>query len=177
MAACAANCSEDFLLDDEFDAVLAILDAYILENNDDFLEQTETSLQKVTAAETSTFSGKFYDKVCLSENGMTRHLNEKHPKANIEKTVYSNDIRETEILVPVFLKSLVENSAVKLSNDECYPVTVCSAFKDYQIQDICKMYNLTEPLLVSFNGGSKIFYPKFYKLFIYKFTGNGNCKN
>ena len=54
MAACAASYSKDFLLEDDFDAVLAIIDSDILENDEDFLEQTETSLQKVTAAETST---------------------------------------------------------------------------------------------------------------------------
>ena len=58
MTTCTASYSEDFLLESEFDAVLAIIDAEILEN-DDFFEQTKTSLQKVAAAETSMFPCKF----------------------------------------------------------------------------------------------------------------------
>ena len=50
--------------------------------------------------------------------------------------------------------------------DECYPATVCSEFKGYQIEDISKMHDLIGSLLVSFNGDSEIFYPKFYKIFI-----------
>ena len=141
------------------------------------LGQTKTSLQKVAAAETSMFWGKFCDKVCLSEDGMTWHLKKKHPKANIEQSANSKNIRETEILLQVVLKFLVAKSAVKLSNDECYPVTVCCAFNDDQIQDICKMYNIIEPLLVSFNGGSEKFYPSFINSSYVKINGNGNCKN
>lgn len=37
---------------------------------------------------------------------------------------------------------------------------------NYQIEDISEMHNLIGLLLVSFNGGSEIFYPKFYKIFI-----------
>ena len=59
MTTCAASYSEDFLLESEFDAVLAIIDAEILENDEDFFEQTETSLQKVAVAETSMFPCKF----------------------------------------------------------------------------------------------------------------------
>lgn len=36
---------------------------------------------------------------------------------------------------------------------------------NYQIEDISEMHNLIGLLLVSFNGGSEIFYPKFYKNF------------
>ena len=39
------------------------------------------------------------------------------------------------------------------------------------------MYNIIEPLLVSFNGGSEKFYPSFINSSYIKITGNGNCKN
>lgn len=39
MAACAASYSGHFLLEDDFDAVLAIIDGDILENDEGFLEQ------------------------------------------------------------------------------------------------------------------------------------------
>ena len=39
MAACAVSYSEDFLLEDDFDAVLAIIDADILENDEDSLNK------------------------------------------------------------------------------------------------------------------------------------------
>ena len=166
-AACTASYSKDFLLEDDSDALLAIIDADILENDEDFLEQTEISLQKVTAAETSTFPCKFSDKVRVSKGGMTRHLRKKHPEADMAKSVNSSNVGEAaEILPQVFLKSFVEKGPVKLSNDECYPATVCSEFKGYQIEDISKMHDLIGSLLVSFNGDSEIFYPKFYKIFI-----------
>ena len=41
-----------------------------------------------------------------------------------------------EILPPVVLKSFLEKGDIKLSNDECFPATVCSKLKDYQIEDI-----------------------------------------
>ena len=59
MTTCAASYSEDFLLENDFDAVLAIIDGDSLENDEDFFEQTETSLEKVTAAETSMFPCMF----------------------------------------------------------------------------------------------------------------------
>ena len=63
---CSASYSDEFFLEDHFNVVLAIIDADILENDEDFLEQTKTTLQKVSAAETSTILCTFCDKVCLS---------------------------------------------------------------------------------------------------------------
>ena len=63
---------------------------------------------------------------------MTRHLKKKHPEADIKKSVRSNNIKEAAEILPSFvLKSFVEKATIKLSNDECYPATLCSEFKGY----------------------------------------------
>ena len=101
-----------------------------MENDEDFLEQTETSLQNVTATETSTFPCKFCDKVCVSKGGMTRHLRKKHPEADMAKSVNSSNVWEAaEILPQVVLKSFVEKGAGKLSNDEYYPAKYAASLK------------------------------------------------
>ena len=43
LPACAASYSENLFLEGHFDAVLAIIDGEILENDEDFLKQTKTT--------------------------------------------------------------------------------------------------------------------------------------
>ena len=63
----------------------------------------------------------------------------------------------------------IQKSLKKLPQDECYPGEICSQFSNFRMS--CSVvdlpaYNLTTPVINSFNGDVGKFYPKFYKVFV-----------
>ena len=88
--------SEDFLCEDDFDTVLGIIDADMLESNK--VNQSESLMNPCTECA----------QICILKGGLTRHNKKKNSKSFWEKT---KDVRTTnEILSPEELKIFIEKS-------------------------------------------------------------------
>ena len=164
-----AGAQEDFLYEDDFDAILAIIDADFLENDVELNAEIEEAVKNIPSVKDSTrYPCDFCDKVCLSKGGLTRHLNTKHSNENSVQKSSPAAKKPEEILHPLYFKRYLEKSATKLAADECYPVEIMDEFKNFNINsldDVSTSYSLIKHLLTAFNGNAEVFYPQFYKVF------------
>ena len=62
---------------------------------------------------------------------------------------------------------MYQQSAQKLSTDVCYPESVMEEFKNFSpsLDNLMPYYKLILPLVNSFSGDTKNFYPQIYKLY------------
>ena len=167
-----ATCGSDFLVADDIDAVMAIIDAGI--------DEVNTVVEILPSAKNfGQHRCHICSKICLSESGLLRHVKSKHPK-NLLSNEESSKLKHS---LDVFLqKSFTEKSAAKLAEDACYTEDVMGEFKSFKVSsvdDILPAYNLKLPIIKSFNGDPEKFYLQFYKTFsstenLYKNLG-GNC--
>ena len=97
-----AICGSDFLVVDDFDVVMAIIDADMLENDSEMLLEVNSVVKNLPSAKNS---GQHHchvcSKSCLSESGLLRHVKSKHPE-KYNKLKYSLDL--------FLLKSFIEKS-------------------------------------------------------------------
>ena len=166
-----ASCSEDFLYEDDFDAVLAIIDSDFLDNDEEFESDLNTVIEKIPSSENPSFPCSHCQKICRSKGGLTRHNNAKHSDVSSDSST-SKTSKHTkkaeEILHPDQMKKMIEHGVIKLAADECYPESVTDMFKKFRLDNNSENipgYSLIKPLLESFDGDLEKFYPKFYKVF------------
>ena len=174
------TCGSDFLEADDFDVVMAIIDADMLENNSEMLSEVNSTVQNLPSAKNSgQHHCRDWSKICLSESGLLTHVKSKHPD-NLSSNEESSKLKYSIDLF--LLKTFNEDSAAKLAEDACYSEDVMGKFKNFKISsagDILPAYNLMLPIIKSFNGDPEKSYPQFYKAFIsteklYK-NLSGNC--
>ena len=92
-----ATCGSDFLVADDFDAVMAIIHADMLENDTEMLSEVNSVAENLLSAKNS---GQNHchncSKICVSESGLLRHVKSRHPEnlSNDEssKLKYSLDL-------------------------------------------------------------------------------------
>ena len=102
------GCSEDFLCEDDFDTVLGIIDADMLESNKDFIQERVFFIPKVNQSESLMNPCTECAQICILKGGLTRHNKKKNSKSFWEKT---KDVRTAnEILSPEELKIFIEKS-------------------------------------------------------------------
>ena len=114
---------------DDFDAVVAITDADILENDTEMLSEVNTVAENLPSAKNS---GRYHCHICsedsLSESGLSRHLKSKHP----EDLSSNDESSKLKYNLDIFLqKPFVEKSVAKLTEDACYPEDVMGEFKNF----------------------------------------------
>ena len=126
------NCSEgDELLGDDFDAVLDIIEADMLQNDEELRLEMDCLASRVTSEKDYSYKCQFCTKVCISKEGLLRHVWAKHKN----KATDSSDARQgTETscqskLEISELKDMYVKSAEKLTKEECYPVGVTQQFQ------------------------------------------------
>ena len=74
-----AGANEDFLIGDDFDAVLALIDDDFLENDRELNQQVNEVVSEIGNHDTKqVFKCETCQKVCVSQRGLTRHQNAKH---------------------------------------------------------------------------------------------------
>ena len=117
-------CGNNFLVADDFDAVMAIIDADMLENDTENLPSAKNSGQHHC---------HICCKICLSESGLLRHVKSKHPE-NLSSNEESSKLKYS--LDVFLLKSLIEKSAAKLAEDACYSENVIGKFKNFKISSV-----------------------------------------
>ena len=75
-------CSSDFLVADDFDTVMTVIYANILENNAERLSEVNSVIKNLPSAKKS---GQCHSPICskihLSESGFSRHVKSKHPES------------------------------------------------------------------------------------------------
>ena len=110
--------------------------------------------------EKSNFKCSVCQKVCQSERGLKRHETMKHSKKKPTDEASSDPVS----LHPLRLKTLIENCAIKLSKDECYPISIQEEFNGYKITvaQAILVHGKLENIISDYNGDADKFYPKFY---------------
>ena len=73
-----ASGKDDFLYVDDLDAVLAIIDADMLENDEDMESEIVTCIKNLPSRENCFFKCEFCPEVCLSKAGLSKHEKAKH---------------------------------------------------------------------------------------------------
>ena len=68
----------DFLYEDDLNAILAITDAYMFENDEDTESEIITCIKNLPSRENRLFKCEFCSKVCLSKAGLSRHEKAKY---------------------------------------------------------------------------------------------------
>ena len=73
-----ASGKDDFLYEDYLDAVLAIIDADMCQNDEDMELEIVTCIENLPSRENHLFKCEFCPKVCLSKAGLSRHEKAKY---------------------------------------------------------------------------------------------------
>ena len=163
-----ASGKDDFLYEDDLDAILAIIDADLFENNEDMESEIVTCIKNLSSRENCLFKCKFCLNVCLSKAGLSRHQKAKHQQhTTLDSASHSNsgDLRSRLELTDFSL--MYQKSAQKLSTDECYPESVMEEIKNFSasVNHFMPYYKLILPGVNSFSGDTEKFYPQIYKLY------------
>ena len=157
-----------FLYEDDLDAVLAINDADMFENDADMESEIVTCITNLPFRENCSFKCEFCPNVCLSKTGLSRHEKAKHQQRSTHDSVSHTDSGSLRSRLELTDFSLMyQKSAQKLSTDECYPDSVMEEFKNFSasLHDLTPYYKLILPVVNSLSGDTEKFYPQIYKLY------------
>ena len=154
-----ASAHEEYLYQDDFDAVLDIIESDFLEYGGEFQEDMNLAVEKIPTPNNSpSYPCSFCAKVCLSKGGLTRHISTKHHLETAEPST-----KVSKMLHPDIFHDISQKSLKRLAQDECYPEEICSQFSSFRmscsVADL-PVYNLITPLINSFNGDAEKFYPE-----------------
>ena len=102
-------------------------------------------------------------KVCKSKGGLTRHTRTKHVE-NLDKQVV--EVPKDKIHNLRF-KVLIEQAAIKLSNDKCF-VKFKDTFSNFKIStdESLEIWKTFVPIYNNFNGNAEKFYSDFYQMIL-----------
>ena len=160
---------------DDFDVVVAIVDADMFLNDEDFDADIQLAIEELPSEKSPQFSCQFCEKKCLSKGGLTRHVSCKHPDKEMVTNLSTNSANSKkkqpeEILHPLYFKKYVIKSLEKLAVDDCYPQNMMLEFNQLltdikNLNDTAPAYEILKPFLISFNGDTEKFYPRMFKAF------------
>ena len=103
------------LYKDDLDAVLATIDAGMLENDEDMESKIVTCFKNLPSRENCWFNCEFCPKVCLSEAGLSRHEKGKYQQHNTHDSVCHSDPGSSRLRLGLTDFSLMyQKSAEKL---------------------------------------------------------------
>ena len=96
------------------------------------------------------------------KQGLTRHVNVRHPEVNVENRTPSAVKSPVEKLHPLYFKKFIQNRASKLALDECYSEKFRKEFSSYVVtyDDALFSYQFVRDLIGCFNGNLEKFHPK-----------------
>ena len=155
----------------EFDAVLATIEEDLSETDLKFSSAVGLAVGSIpNTNEERVFMCLFCEKRCISQGGLTHHLNSKHKDKFIDKQCNKEKEKEEAevILHPNFFQNYLVQSAEKLAKDECYPSKIRTKVKNLKItciEEVNPAYSLIKNIINSFDGNAENFYPAFYKIF------------
>ena len=146
----------DELLRDDFDAVLDIIEADMLQNDKELQLEMDCLASKVTSEKDSNYRCQFCTKLCISKKGLLKHVPKKHKdkatdlsnsrqgtgtSCQSKQNITEQNIKITE------LKDMYVKSTEKLAKDECYPVGVTLLFQSFEtlVEDVVLDYKFFPP--------------------------------
>ena len=144
---------------EDFDS---FFDGINLEEDEEFLQEVERVIKEAEAAVPKRFKCQSCDKVCKTKQGLTRHKNSKHSA----KTIVQRS--PEDLLPPETFQKFINESAIKLSNDECYSKSTQEAFSGFSFTliETGNLFSFVKDIIKDFNGDGEKFYPLFYKAVI-----------
>ena len=158
----------DELVGDDIDAVLQAIDEDFFNQDPDLTAEVDRDISEIPIeAVRKSFTCSFCTKVCLSQRGLSRHVNVKH-KDQQQQTSAPAALSAEERLHPLVFKKFLQASVDKLAVDECYPENIMDEFKAFSfsnLDDVFPSYSLVKDIIYSFAGDAEKFYPAFYKVF------------
>ena len=160
-----ASAHEEYFYQDDFDAILDIIESDFLEYGDEFQQYMNLAVEKKTALNNSpSHPCCFYAKFCLSKGKLIRHISTKHHLETAEP-----NRKVSKMLHPDIFYGIIQKSLKKLTQDESYPEEIFSQFSNFRMS--CSVvdlpaYNLIRLVVKSFNGDVEKFYPSFSKVFV-----------
>ena len=120
---------EECLYQDDFDAVLDIIESKFLEYGDEFQQNMNSAVEKIPTINNSpSCPCSFFAKFCLSKGGLTRHISSKHYLETVE-----TNTKVRKMLHPDIFYDIIQKSLKKLAQDECYPEEICSQFSNFRM--------------------------------------------
>ena len=115
---------------DEYDAIVAASEDDLLETDLNFSSAAGLTVRSIlNTNEERVFCYLFCEKSCISQGGLTRHLNDKHKGKVIDKKCIKEKEKEEVILHANFFQNYLVQSAKKLAKEECYPPKIRTEFK------------------------------------------------
>ena len=122
-----ASAHQEYFSQDDFDAVLDIIESDFLEYCDEV--QQDDDFNKIPTLNNSpSYPWSFCAKVCLSKGGITRHTSTKY---HLETAEPNTKVRK--MLHPEIFHDIIQKSLKKLAQDEYYPEEICSHFSSFRI--------------------------------------------
>ena len=82
---------DDFLYEDDLDAILEIIDADMFQNDEDRESEIVTCIKNLPSRENCSLKCEFCPKVCLSKAGLSRHEKAKHQQYTTLDSVSHSD--------------------------------------------------------------------------------------
>ena len=108
----------DFLYEDDLDAILAITDVDMFENDEDMESEIVTCIKNLPSRENCSFKCEFCSKVCLSKAGLSRHEKAKHQQhTTLDSASHSDSGGLRSRLELNDFSLMYQKSAQKLSTD------------------------------------------------------------
>lgn len=151
---------------EDYDLLLELFEADILNEDEEFIAELEGVVAKAESV-VITFKCDFCELICKSKQGLSRHVNCKHPEHSTTKKQAPKVKREPQSrLHPATFKNFVNQCSLTLSKDECYSEKTRSGFTDYTInqEEAILAYENIKELIGNFNGNGEVFYPCFYNI-------------
>ena len=162
----------DFLAGEELDELYFLLDNGALDDDVDFNAELNALVNEVTAdPNDSMFRCNQCEKICKSQQGLTRHKNAKHPaepnKAKQSSSISDKDEASLRKFPIARLVSILKECARIVVSDECLPEETRKLFSDFTIsfQEANELWEKLRPVIDSSCNDLEKFYSKFYGLF------------
>ena len=162
-----AALEEDFLVGDDLDVILAMLEEDSPEEDQNFVADVNSIVEELSDVPPATgFACQFCKKICKSRRGLSRHMNTKHPADTPPEMLPKRRPSAYERLPIALFQQFVANSDLKLSQDACYSTKTCQQYVDYKLSynAACDTFDFLTDLIYNFKGNAEKFYPQFYKI-------------
>ena len=163
-----AGAKEDFLIGDDFDAVLAIIDDDFLENDRELNQQLKEVVSEIGNHDTKQVFNVKHVKTFVYHKGVLLDIKMPNITAVLLPQIYKkkSSIPQSTCNV-LYFKKYVESSVKMLAVDECYPEDITSEFQKYiglvNVDNVNDCYQLVKEVIQGYNGNAEKFYPRFYK--------------
>ena len=134
-----ASGEDHFLYEDDLDAIFAIMDADMFENNKDMESEIVMCIKKLSSWENCLFKCQFCPKIYLCKAGLSRHKKAKHQMPITLDSVSHCDSGGLKSRLELTDFRLIYQNAQKngmvwrMVKDEWYPESVMEEFKNFSV--------------------------------------------